>query len=301
MLKDGEYPKHECNVGNVLSLYSCNLPPVKLDSEFASDPPKEWGAKIQLNRAMEEIKSMKKKFLTLATAFTVSAGAYAASTEAATHTVQSGESLWSISQKYDTSVDELKAANHLDSNLIIPNQQLEVSAKGNSTSENGIHIVQPGDTLFKISKKYGVTVDQLLAWNNISTPNLIYAGDTITVSSGAAPSQSKPAGQQGTQGVAGEAIETMTMTATAYTAYCDGCSGVTANGTDLRANPNAKVIAVDPKVIPLGTRVWVEGYGEAIAADTGGAIKGNKIDVFIPSKEGALAWGRKTVEVTILK
>ena len=63
------------------------------------------------------------------------------------------------------------------------------------------------------------------------------------------------------------------MRATAYTAYCEGCSGVTANGTDIRSNPNLKVIAVDPRVIPLGTRVWVEGYGEAIAADTGGAIK----------------------------
>ena len=92
----------------------------------------------------------------------------------------------------------------------------------------------------------------------------------------------------------------MTMTATAYTAYCNGCSGTTANGTDLRANPDKKVIAVDPSVIPLGTRVWVEGYGEAIAADTGSAIKGNKIDVFIPSEEAALAWGRKTVKVTIL-
>ncbi|KGR85886.1 3D domain-containing protein [Lysinibacillus odysseyi] len=244
---------------------------------------------------------MKKTFLTLATALTVSAGAYAADTEAATHTVQSGESLWSISQQYNTSVDELKTLNHLNSNIIIPNQQLEVSAKENSTSGNGIYIVQPGDTLFKISKAYGVTVDQLLAWNNISTPNLIYAGDTITVSAGASPSQPKQEVQQGTQEVAGEEIQTMTMTATAYTAYCNGCSGVTANGTDLRANPNVKVIAVDPSVIPLGTRVWVEGYGEAVAADTGTAIKGNRIDVFIPSKEGALAWGRKSVKVTILK
>lgn len=250
---------------------------------------------------MEEMKAMKKTFLTLATALTVSAGAYAADTEAATHTVQSGESLWSISQQYNTSVDELKTLNHLNSNIIIPNQQLEVSAKENSTSGNGIYIVQPGDTLFKISKAYGVTVDQLLAWNNISTPNLIYAGDTITVSAGAAPSQPKQEVQQGTQEVAGEEIQTMTMTATAYTAYCNGCSGVTANGTDLRANPNVKVIAVDPSVIPLGTRVWVEGYGEAVAADTGTAIKGNRIDVFIPSKEGALAWGRKSVKVTILK
>ena len=71
------------------------------------------------------------------------------------------------------------------------------------------------------------------------------------------------------------------VTATAYTASCSGCSGTTATGINLHANPNAKVIAVDPNVIPLGSKVFVEGYGYAIAADTGGAIKGNKIDVFI--------------------
>ena len=45
-----------------------------------------------------------------------------------------------------------------------------------------------------------------------------------------------------------------------------------------------KLIAVDPSVIPLGSKVWVEGYGVAIAGDTGGAIKGNKIDVLMPDK-----------------
>ena len=144
-----------------------------------------------------------------------------------------------------------------------------------------------------------MTVDQLMAWNNISNPHMIYTGDTLAVTSGTAAKPSQNV-QQGTPQVAGESAQTMTMTATAYTAYCDGCSGTTANGTDLRANPDKKVIAVDPSVIPLGTRVWVEGYGEAVAADVGSAIKGNKIDVFIPSQEGALAWGRKTVKVTIL-
>ena len=61
-----------------------------------------------------------------------------------------------------------------------------------------------------------------------------------------------------------------------------------------------KVIAVDPRVIKLGTKVHVEGYGYAIAGDTGGAIKGNKIDVFIPSKSRAYQWGRKNVKVKVL-
>ncbi len=91
------------------------------------------------------------------------------------------------------------------------------------------------------------------------------------------------------------------VTATAYTANCKGCSGKTAIGIDLKKNPNQKVISVDPKVIKLGSKVYVEGYGTAIAADTGGAIKGNKIDVLLPSQKEALKWGRKTVKVQILK
>ncbi|PAD42388.1 hypothetical protein CHH61_13680 [Shouchella clausii] len=94
--------------------------------------------------------------------------------------------------------------------------------------------------------------------------------------------------------------KTLQMQSTAYTAACDGCSGITATGIDLNSNANMKVIAVDPSVIPLGTRVHVEGYGEAIAGDTGGAIKGNKIDVHVPTKEDATNYGSKSVKVTIL-
>ncbi|WP_270182914.1 G5 and 3D domain-containing protein [Alkalihalobacillus sp. CinArs1] len=90
------------------------------------------------------------------------------------------------------------------------------------------------------------------------------------------------------------------VSSTAYTANCSGCSGITATGFNLKSNPGAKVIAVDPSVIPLGSKVHVEGYGTAIAADTGGAIKGNKIDVFFSSKSAAYAWGRKSVKITIL-
>ena len=88
----------------------------------------------------------------------------------------------------------------------------------------------------------------------------------------------------------------ITVEATAYTADPseNGSYGgrvLTAMGHDLTANPNMKVIAVDPKVIPLGSKVWVEGYGEAIAGDTGGAIKGNRIDVLVGSDGSANSWG----------
>lgn len=92
---------------------------------------------------------------------------------------------------------------------------------------------------------------------------------------------------------------TMYVTSTAYTAYCSGCSGRTATGINLRKNPNKKVIAVDPLVIPLGSKVVVQGYGTAIAGDTGGAIRGKRIDVFKSSKRAALNWGRRTVKITV--
>jgi 3D (Asp-Asp-Asp) domain-containing protein len=60
------------------------------------------------------------------------------------------------------------------------------------------------------------------------------------------------------------------------------------------------IVAVDPKVIPMGTRLYVEGYGAAIAADQGNAIKGNRIDLFFDSHQEGLNWGIKTIKVTIL-
>lgn len=75
-----------------------------------------------------------------------------------------------------------------------------------------------------------------------------------------------------------------------------GSSGRTATGIVARYG----IVAVDPRVIKLGTFVYVEGYGFALAADTGGAIKGNKIDLCFNSRSEALAWGRRPVRVHIL-
>lgn len=93
---------------------------------------------------------------------------------------------------------------------------------------------------------------------------------------------------------------TLTMVATAYS-YAEGSIGggtITALGQNLVTNPRA--VAVDPSVIPLGSRLYVEGYGEAIASDTGGAIKGNIIDVHFADPSMLSSWGRRTVKVTIL-
>jgi 3D (Asp-Asp-Asp) domain-containing protein len=94
------------------------------------------------------------------------------------------------------------------------------------------------------------------------------------------------------------------MTATAYTAgfQCTGKTpdhplyGITASG----ARVGHGIVAVDPRVIPLGTRLYVEGYGESVAADTGGAIIGNKIDLFHEHLDDAIRFGRRTVRVYVL-
>jgi peptidoglycan DL-endopeptidase CwlO len=59
------------------------------------------------------------------------------------------------------------------------------------------------------------------------------------------------------------------------------------------------IVAVDPSVIPLGTRLFIPGYGEGVAADVGSAVRGNIIDLWMPSRAMALAWGRRTVTITV--
>lgn len=275
--------------------------------------------------------NMKRVAIAWAIAFTLGANIFSVSVEAATHTVEPGETLWGISQKYNIPVEQIMQDNDLESYLIFPDDELEIKEqdKNEDVARENIYNIAPGDTLIEISKKFSITIEDLVAWNNIASADYIFVDDVIALNeaskhlakvtmlpvvqtktkkpepkaqtqSKSKTSQAVSAQVQTAQASPDNDAKTITMTATAYTAYCKGCSGITANGTNLRANPGLKVIAVDPRVIPLGTKVWVEGYGTAIAADTGGAIKGNKIDVFIPTQEGALSWGRKTVRVQIL-
>ncbi|MGL5245603.1 MAG: 3D domain-containing protein [Sarcina sp.] len=89
----------------------------------------------------------------------------------------------------------------------------------------------------------------------------------------------------------------MNMEATAYAG-----DTITATGTVPKRNTEGlSTIAVDPRVIPLGTKVYVEGYGYAIAEDTGGAIKNNIIDIFLNSSAECYSWGRRMVNVYILE
>lgn len=85
--------------------------------------------------------------------------------------------------------------------------------------------------------------------------------------------------------------------ATGYAPGCDGVDNITATG----ARAGYGIIAVDPRVIPMGTKLYIPGYGYGVAADTGGAIKGNRIDLCFDTRADAIQWGRRSVTIIILK
>lgn len=89
------------------------------------------------------------------------------------------------------------------------------------------------------------------------------------------------------------------MIATAYTKSIEEGThkGITRSGTQVSRG----TVAVDPRVIPLGTKLYVENYGHAVALDTGGAIKENRIDLYMETKDEAFEFGRKEVRVWIIE
>lgn len=270
-----------------------------------------------------------------------------ANVQAATITVQKGDTLWDLSRAHNTSVENIKTLNHITTNLIQPGDVLTIAQQ---------YTVKQGDTLWDIALDHQVTISQIKEWNQLHT-DLIHPGLHLSIIDGTktstaitdkpikaaketttsvtnhktameskpeeivsstsktaskdrvpevtAPSTNNTAPKENTP----EAItppsnttasKELIVEASAYTASCEGCSGITATGINLKTNPHAKVISVDPTVIPLGSKVYVEGYGEAIAGDTGGAINGNRIDVFFPSQQDAINFGVKQLKVTIL-
>lgn len=83
------------------------------------------------------------------------------------------------------------------------------------------------------------------------------------------------------------------MTATGYTH--------TGQKTYTGIWPTVGIVAVDPKVIPLRSRLYIDGYGYATAMDIGSSIKGNRIDLFFESRQEAIKWGRRNVKVFVLE
>lgn len=262
---------------------------------------------------------MKKQIIAIVGAFTLMMAAMTNTASATSVKVEKGDTLWTLSQKHNASVESIKKLNNLHSTLIYAGSTLQIE-QGKSKGST-IYIIKIGDTLNSISQKTGIPVKKLISYNHLSS-DLIIAGSTLALTNknqkiipGKKPVVKKTVTKRKTTPVSNpvEKVEpkkveatpaptsskTMTMKATAYTAECTGCSGITATGIDVR-NSTPKLIAVDPSVIPLGSKVWVEGYGEAIAGDTGGAIKGNRVDLLVASHGEAMQYGVHTVQVKVL-
>lgn len=188
------------------------------------------------------------------------------------------------------------------------------------------YIVETGDTLVNIATAFEVEVSELTKWNeSLASDSHLQIGELIEIETDLDPETIKPkkltwekeetvkneavlpepkqetetaAIEETNTSVANESAETVTVVATAYSRNQPSLTNITAMGIDLSENP--QVIAVDPNVIPLGTKVYVEGYGEAIAGDTGSAIIGNRVDLHMESMDESFAWGIKEVELTII-
>ena len=124
------------------------------------------------------------------------------------------------------------------------------------------------------------------------------ARNNVTTASSNQSAASKSTSNTTQKSASTSAGEWRTVQATGYSTQQLGLSTHTALGIDLRVNP--RVIAVDPRVIPLGSLVEVQGLGVYVAGDTGGAIKGNIIDIHYPTVRQALNWGRRNVKIRVI-
>lgn len=174
-------------------------------------------------------------------------------------------------------------------------EQIEIpyqvqAAKDPATPRGIVRVKMPGRTglkerVFKITLADGVVVEEpLIGERIIRTPldRVISIGARILIAS-----RGQFAGK-----------EYMDMLATAYSPFC--CKGVD-DVTAIGVLAGYGVVAVDPTIIPLGSRLFIEGYGYALAGDTGSVIKGLRIDLGFNSKQEAIRFGRRPVRVYIVE
>ena len=163
---------------NVRKYYQRRLPsnPAKDYYYIMRDTPNNETVIVEYGFAdtEEDAKLIKNNWEKLAEAVTkaivdYAGGKYVAPLDSNYYTVKSGDSLWSISRKFGITVDELKNANNLSSNLLSVGQNLIIPSKEKSGNE---YIVKKGDTLYSIAKKYNTSVDNLKSINSIITDSL---------------------------------------------------------------------------------------------------------------------------------
>ncbi|HHY60201.1 MAG TPA: DUF348 domain-containing protein [Clostridia bacterium] len=149
-------------------------------------------------------------------------------------------------------------------------------------------VLQPGKNGILLNKVKVVKADGVEISREVVSSRLVAEPKTMVVAYGIGGSPTTAA-----RHLPWKVKKVMTMEATAYTH--------TGNPTATGIYPYRGIVAVDPKVIPLGSKLYVEGYGYCEAQDTGGAIKGDRIDIFLDTKEECFQWGRRIVQVYLLE
>lgn len=235
----------------------------------------------------------------------------------ARYTFQWGDTLWGISQATDIPVDKLVQVNDIDNRSLI-----HVGSTIFLSQDDSIISVQNGEDEVV---SYDVSSDEV---TETETPEEVEesASEEVeeesteaveeavpeeesaeeesdveeTVEEAEAVVEEQPAEEaQESQESESRSGRWMTVEATAYSRNQEVLSNFTFTGIDLREN--SRVIAVDPDVIPLGSTVYVPGYGEYVAGDTGGAIIGNRVDLHMESVADAFEFGRRTIDVQIIE
>lgn len=162
------------------------------------------------------------------------------------------------------------------------------------TSPISVYTVHKGDTLYRIAKVHHTSVSQIQLDNRIRNASQIQVGQRLKIRSRAVVIDRK------------QVRKVLSATLTAYTAGIESTGkapghpayGITASGARVR---EGRTIAVDPKVIPIGATVYIEGIGLRVAEDTGSAIRGAKIDVYMNDVQQARQFGvKKNRKVYIL-
>src|SRR5699024_5241338 len=164
--------------------------------------------------------------------------------KADTYKVEAGDTLSEIGAEFGVSVSNLKAWNDLSSSVIITGQKLKVKQDANEEKQEVTEepvAEEPAEE--EVAQEHEPKAEENTAETVETVEQEEHAEKAEQIEQSNEQEQSSAASSNG---------ETKTDTATSYTAKCDGCSGVTSTGIDLNADPNKKVIAVDPSVIPLG-------------------------------------------------
>jgi 3D (Asp-Asp-Asp) domain-containing protein/LysM repeat protein len=268
--------------------------PVQAEDVKVKDGDTLWGISQTYKVSIEDVKSWNNL-----SSDVIYAGETIHISQEEHHKVKSGDTLSEIADKYDVAVNDIKSWNGLNSDTIHPGQKLVIKPAANKVEAASVGPAQESEQAAPAEQSKPVEQSEPAEQSKPVEQSKPAEQTKPVEQSEPAESSEKADTNNESSNQAGIEKE-ITVRATAYTADCQGCSGTTATGVNLKANPNAKVISVDPSVIPLGSKVYVEGYGYATAADTGSAIKGNRVDIFVPNEKDAVNWGVKNVKVQIL-